>query len=163
MKPMFAAAAVLLFARALMGAPPPQQLGLDPVSSEVLAAENARTAALERNDVPALDKILSDDLTYVHASGKVDTKTSILEAIRFGQIRYVSWQVKGMHVRVIGDTAVLNRVTDHRVQPDPFDINILILSVYAKRGGRWQQIAWESTRDVALAPPPAKAVVQSSE
>ncbi len=161
MKPMFAAAAVLLFARALMGAPPPQQQGLDPVSSEVLAAENARTAALERNDVPALDKILGDDLTYVHASGKVDTKTSILEAIRFGQIRYVSWQVKGMHVRVIGDTAVLNgeylvRVTDHRVQPDPFDINILILSVYAKRGGRWQQIAWESTRDVALSPLPAK-------
>jgi hypothetical protein len=161
MKAMFAAAAVLLFARALMGAPPPQQQGPDPVSIEVLAAENARTAALERNDVPALDKILGDDLTYVHASGKVDTKTSMLEAIRSGQIRYASWQVKSMHVRVIGDAAVLNgeylvRVTDHRVQPDPFDINILILSVYAKRGGRWQQIAWESTRDVALSPLPAK-------
>jgi Domain of unknown function (DUF4440) len=161
MKAMFAAAAVLLFARALMGAPTPQQQGLDPVSSEVLAAENARTAALDRNDVSALDKILGDDLTYVHASGKVDTKTSMLEAIRSGQIRYASWQVKSMHVRVIGDAAVLNgeylvRVTDHRVQPDPFDINILILSVYAKRGGRWQQIAWESTRDVALSPLPAK-------
>jgi hypothetical protein len=43
---------------------------------------------------------------------------------------------KNMHVRVIGDTAVPNgeyfvRVTDRRVQPDPFDINIFILSVYA--------------------------------
>jgi hypothetical protein len=41
------------------------------------------------------------------------------------------------------------RVTDSRVQPTPFDINILFLTVYAQRNGRWQQIAWQSTRDVA--------------
>jgi hypothetical protein len=114
---------------------------------------------LVRSDVASLEKTLADDLTYVHASGKVDTKASMLEAIRSGQIHYISWQAKNMHVRALGNTAVLNgeylvRVTDRRVQPDPFDINILILSVYAKRSGRWQQIAWQSTRDVALSPLP---------
>jgi hypothetical protein len=39
-----------------------------------------------------------------------------------------------------------------RVQPAPFDINIFILTVYARRNGRWQQIAWQSTRDVATSP-----------
>jgi hypothetical protein len=29
---------------------------------------------LVRGDVAALEKILADDLTYVHASGKIDTK-----------------------------------------------------------------------------------------
>jgi len=63
-----------------------------------------------------------------------------------------------LKVRVIGDSAVLDgeyavRVFDRRVQPDPFDINIFILSVYARRSGRWQQIAWQSTRNVA---PPTK-------
>lgn len=119
-----------------------------------------RTAALDRGDVAALEYILGDDLTYVHASGKIDTKQSMLEAIGTGQIHYISWQAKSMHVRLTGDAAVLNgeypvRVTDRRVQPDPFEVNIFILSVYAKRDGHWQQIAWQPTRDVALSPLPA--------
>lgn len=160
MKPAFAAL-TLLFTGALMSALAAQQKSVDSVLTDVLTVENARTNALDRNDVEALDKILGDDLTYVHANGRVDSKASMLEAIRSGQIHYISWQAKTMHVRMIGDSAVLNgeylvRVADHRVQPDPFDINIFILSVYAKRDGRWQQIAWQSTRDVALSPLPTK-------
>jgi hypothetical protein len=129
----------------------------DSTSNEVLATENARTTALTHADVPALEKLLADDLTYVHASGKVDTKSSFLEAIRSDQLHYISWQTKSMHVRVLGDSAVLDgeylvRVFDRRVKPDPFDINIFILSVYARRQGHWQQIAWQSTRDTALSP-----------
>jgi uncharacterized protein (TIGR02246 family) len=125
---------------------------------EVLTAEQTRVAALDAQDVPALEKIMADDVTYTHASGKVDTKTSYLEAIRSGQLHYISWQPKSMQVRVLGkDAAVINgeyavRVTDARVQPQPFDIDILILSVYARRDGRWQQIAWQSTRATAASP-----------
>jgi hypothetical protein len=100
---------------------------------------------------------MADDVTYIHASGKVDTKKSYLDAIRSGQLHYLSWQPKGLHVRVMGDGAVIDgeylvRVRDSRVQPNPFDINIFILTVYERRNGRWQQIAWQSTRDVALSP-----------
>ena len=121
---------------------------------EVLAVEQARTAALDRSDVAALTTIMADDVSYVHASGKVDTKQSYLEAIRSGQLHYISWQPEGLHVRVLGNTAVLTgayavRVSDVRMQPEPFDIDILILSVYARRAGHWQQIAWQSTRKTA--------------
>jgi ketosteroid isomerase-like protein len=128
-------------------------------ANEVMAAEAARTAALVKSDLAALDRIMADDVTYVHASGKVDTKQSYLDAIRSGQLHYISWQPKKLNVRVQGDAAVITgeyavRVTDSRAQPDPFDINIFILTVYERRGGRWQQIAWQSTRDPAT--PPAK-------
>ena len=124
---------------------------------EVLAVEKARTAALERSDVAALDRIMADDVTYVHASGKVDTKKSYLDAIRSGQLRYISWQARNLQVRVFGDSAAINgeyavRVTDSRVQAAPFDISIFILTVYTRRDGRWQQVAWQSTRDVAASP-----------
>jgi len=124
---------------------------------EVMAVEEARTAALDRSDVARLDQIMADDVTYIHASGKVDTKKSYLDAIRSGQLHYISWRPKGLHVRVMGDGALIDgeylvRVTDSRVQPDPFDINIFILTAYERRNGRWQQIAWQSTRDVALSP-----------
>ena len=121
---------------------------------KVMEAEEARIAALDRSDVTALNQIMADDVTYVHASGMVDTKTSYLAAIRSGQLHYISWQPENLRVRVLGNTAVITgeyavRVADSRVQPTPFNIRILILSVYAWRSGRWQQIAWQSTRDVA--------------
>jgi len=125
---------------------------------EVMAVERARTTALERSDIAAIDRIMAPDVTYIHASGKVDTKQSYLEAIRSGQLHYISWQPKSLHVRVVGDSAAVIdgeyvvRVTDSRVQSTPFDISIFILAVYAHRNGHWQQIAWQSTRDVAASP-----------
>jgi ketosteroid isomerase-like protein len=130
----------------------PAQPGTDNAQKQVLAVEQARTTALEHSDVAALERIMADDVTYIHASGKVDTKSSYLAAIRSGQLHYISWRARNLRIRVIGDTAVITgeyavNVTDSRVQQTPFHINILILTVYAQRDGRWQQIAWQSTRD----------------
>jgi ketosteroid isomerase-like protein len=144
---------LLFAASAVWAASPPTTKS----EKEVMATEEARTDALDRSDLGALDRLMADDVTYVHASGKVDTKKSYLDAIHSGKLHYISWQPRNLQVRVMGSGAVVNgeylvRVTDSRVQPEPFDINIFILSVYAWRDGRWQQIAWQSTRDVALSP-----------
>jgi ketosteroid isomerase-like protein len=124
------------------------------VGKQVLAVETARTTALEHSDLAALERIMADDVTYIHASGKTDNKKTYLDAIHSGQLHYISWKPMDLHVRVEGSVAVINgeyavRVTDSRVQPKPFDINISILTVYEHRAGRWQQIAWQSTRDVS--------------
>lgn len=121
------------------------------IAKQVKAAESARVAALERSDVAALEQILADDLTYVHASGRVDTKASLLAAIRSGELHYFSWQPLRLKVRVMGDTAVIDgeyavRVKDSRVQKDPFSVNVFFLTVYAHRNGSWRQIAWQTTR-----------------
>jgi hypothetical protein len=134
-------------------------------AKQVLAREQARTAALEHSDGATLERIMADDVTYIHASGKVDTKKSYLDAIRSGQLRYISWRPMNLHVRVLGSAAVIDgeyavKVTDSRVQPAPFDINIFILTVYERRNGQWQQIAWQSTRDVGALPD--KALPRSS-
>ena len=125
-------------------------------AKQVLAAEQARTAALEHSDVATLERIMADEVTYIHASGKVDTKESYLDAIRSGQLRYISWRPMNLHVRLLGSGAVIDgeyavKVTDSRVQRTPFDINIFILTVYERRNGQWKQIAWQSTRDVRTA------------
>lgn len=126
-------------------------------SSAVIAAENARVAALVKGDIAALEQIMAEDETYVHASGKTDTRASYLAALRSGQLRYLSFVPMKLKARVLGDTAVLDgeysvRAIDLRVQPTPLELNIFFLSVYARRNGRWQQIAWQSTRDVATTP-----------
>lgn len=155
MKKLWLLLSLALWTGTVLGAPVPPESS--PAEKEVMAAEEARTAALEHSDVAALERIMADDVTYIHASGKVDTKKSYLDAIRSGQLHYISWKAKNLQVRVLGDSAVINgeyavRVTDSRVQPTPFDINIFILTVYARRDGHWQQIAWQSTRDTATSP-----------
>jgi len=159
MKKSWIVLSLVLGPTVVLAAPPPS--GANQLSQEVMASETARTTALEHSDLAALDRLMADDVTYVHASGKTDTKKSYLDAIRSGQLHYISWQAKNLQVRAVGDGAVINgeyavRVIDSRVQPTPFDINILILTMYAKRNGHWQQIAWQSTRDTATSPPPAK-------
>ncbi len=146
---------LLLAVTAVLAAPLPPKTR--PAASEVMAVEAARTAALERSDLPELNRIMAEDVTYIHASGKADSKKSYLDAIRSGQLHYISWKPRNLQVRILGDGAVINgeyavRVTDSRIQPAPFDINIFVLTVYARRDGRWQQIAWQSTRDVGMSP-----------
>jgi len=138
--------AVLAAAAAMAAAP---QSG-DP-ARQVLAVERARTEALDRGDISALGRIMADDVRYVHASGHVDTRESYLEGIRSGQLKYIFWKPEGLHVQMLGDTAVLSgkyavRAIDLRVQKAPIDIDLLVLGVYAKRGGRWQLVAYQSTR-----------------
>jgi hypothetical protein len=133
------------------------QSDVNPAGKEVLAVEAARTSALVHSDVAALDRIMADGVTYVHASGKVDTKASYLGAIRSGQLRYLSMSPMKLNVRMLGQTAVVDgeyavKVIDRHVQEAPFDIDLLFITVYAWRDGRWQQIAWQSTRDAALTP-----------
>jgi Domain of unknown function (DUF4440) len=125
----------------------------DSARSEVTAAEKARAAAFVNHDVATLDKLLRDDLTYIHASGRIDNKKSLLEAIRSDELHYISWTAKEMHVRITGETAVVDgeyavRVINRKASPDTLDLNIFFLSVYVRSGGRWQQIAWQSTKDV---------------
>ena len=117
----------------------------DSAEAEVRAAEIARTAALIERDIPALENLVGDDLTYVHASGQLDTKSSFLDAIRSGELRYHVWQPKKMNVRVVGDAAVVNgvyfvRVSNPTVRKDPIEMDVFFLTVYAHRNGRWQQM-----------------------
>ncbi len=127
--------------------------------AEVLAAENARTAALVHRDVSTLDRLIRDDLTYVHSSGRTDNKKSLLEAIRSDELHYISWTSKEMNVRVLADTAVLDgeyavKVINRKASPETLDVNVFFLTVYVRSGGRWQQMAWQTTTDIRPAPKP---------
>jgi hypothetical protein len=157
MKKLGVLLSIVLSASAMLAAPASPEAS--PAAKEVLATEQARTTALDHADVAALEKIMADDVTYIHASGRVDTKKSYLDAIRSGELHYISWQPKSVQVRMLGESAVINgeyavRVTDSRVPTSPLELNIFFLTVYTRRDGRWQQVAWQSTRDVATSPVP---------
>jgi len=122
---------------------------------EVLGVEQARVAAFISKDTAALDKLLRDDLTYIHASGRVDDKKSLIEALRSDQLHYTSMTTKAIHVRLDppGHTAVLDgeyavKVINRGANPENLDLNVFFLAVYLHSRSGWQLIAWQTTRDV---------------
>jgi len=125
----------------------------DSTRNEVATVERARADAFVKHDVATLDKLLRDDLTYIHASGRIDDKKSLLAAIRSDELHYISWTPKQMNIRVRGDMAVVDgqyavKVINRKASPDILDLNIFFLTVYVHGRSGWQQIAWQSTKDV---------------
>jgi ketosteroid isomerase-like protein len=114
----------------------------------VRAAEADRLRALVGGDYKALDLLLADDLTYTHTTAKVDTKTSYLEPLLAGRTRYQSLDPSDVQVRTYGSTAVITGVLRSvaLVAGKESRTNMRFTSVWVERDGRWQMVAWQSTR-----------------
>ena len=129
-----------------------------PDDAAVLAAQKDRLQAMVKNDLEALGRMLPDDFTYTHASGVADTKTSLLASLKAGRLKYKSIDPGQPLVRVYGNTGILTgtatvQVDSTTIGPAPFQI--LYTDVYVKKAdGRWQPVAWQSTRPPA---PPSPA------
>ena len=91
---------------------------------EVRDLEARRFRAMTERDVPALERLLSGDLVYTHASGWRQTKAEFLAAL------LVTGRASGK-VRSKGQE---------------LNVELLYLEAYVKQDGRWQLAAWESTR-----------------
>jgi hypothetical protein len=120
----------------------------DPAEAAVLKREEARLQAMVKADVAALEDVLADDLSYIHASGNADTKREFIDAIRTGRLRYKQLDREGVAVRVYDDVAVVTGRGRFLVRSgeNDLDVRLLFTDVYVKRGGKWRMVAWQSTR-----------------
>ena len=118
------------------------------VQREIIELDGQRMRAMVHVDIAALDRILANDLTYTHSTGRVDTKTTLLASLRSGELKYEMIEPENVEARVYGDAAVVTgRATmavQSRNQKSSFQIRFT--DVYVKRHGRWQMSAWQSTR-----------------
>jgi hypothetical protein len=120
--------------------------------------ELERFQAQEKNDFAALERLLADDLVYTHSSGAVDTKAAYIESLRSGKSKYLRITPEDLKVRAIGDLVlihgrgqfVLEAMVNGQKGENPLYLSFL--DVWQKKNGKWQMIAWQSTRIL----PPAK-------
>jgi hypothetical protein len=119
----------------------------DDVVAEVLAAEDRRYDALLGPDLPTLERLFHDRLSYAHSSGVRDTKAEYLAKIENGYYDYSRMDHPVERVDLIGDTAVVSgRMTaDLLVQGEPKSLDVLALAVWTKDTGEWQLLAYAST------------------
>jgi ketosteroid isomerase-like protein len=118
-----------------------------PVEREIESLEEARNQAVLHRDVTALDRMTSDDYTFITLKGELRTKADILKGFASGSFHYESRQISDLKVRVYGDTAV---VTGRSVQKGmengkDYSGDYRFTRVYVKERGRWVTVALQTT------------------
>jgi hypothetical protein len=140
----------LVAATALSVPAPAQSIAVGKAEQQVLQAEKDRFAAMVKVDQAALNRLLSDDLTYVHTSALLQTKSEFIDSLKSGTIKYVSvtpseadWKV-----RIIGNVAIVNGAGAVHVVDHGNDLNFRLryTTVHTNRSGTWQLLSWEATR-----------------
>lgn len=119
----------------------------DAAVDEILALEDERWAAQIAEDTAKLAELYSDAMRYTHSNGLVDTKESFLSAIEKRVFDYRSEDRSDVECSVVGDTAlVTGRARFHVVAGGrDVDLDARFTAVWARQGGRWQFLCWQST------------------
>lgn len=113
----------------------------------LLAADDARYAAMIEGNFAALESLLADELLYCHSSGQVDTRASYLAALQTGHVKYVEFQRFDEIVRPVGTVALLSGL--HRlqvlVQGEEKVLHNRFTTTWLLRDARWVLLSWAST------------------
>jgi hypothetical protein len=115
----------------------------------VLAAEDARFAAMVAADAAAMRRSFAPTLQYVHSSGQVEDREQLIESITGGRLRYIAVEPAAREVVMLGEAAALVRGHGRfRVMAgeSPLELQIRYLAVYGIRDGIWQLQSWQSLR-----------------
>ncbi len=118
------------------------------VERQVLEVQAGRFQAMIDVDIEELDVVLSDDLTYTHTSGQIETKGEFLTSLRSQEITYESIKPKEINIRIYGASAVVTGISAMRISlgEQRLSFSIRFIEVYQKNDANWQLVAWQSTR-----------------
>ena len=115
----------------------------------VLRADQARLAAMMASDGPALGRIFSDDVLFVHSDGRVETKADYIKNMTAQDTAYADVKTSDLQLKsVTSDVIVLTGAQEMRKKLGPTwsEIKLRFMSVWRKDAAGWRMIAWQSLR-----------------
>jgi hypothetical protein len=116
------------------------------VTAELLALEEQRCDAINRQDWDALASMLSDDLVHVHANGLTQDKAVYMEHVSSRPRRI---ERRDLVVRLHRETAVMTGKLVNLMDGQTASIDTPVLAamqVWVRSGGTWKQAAFQATR-----------------
>ena len=117
------------------------------VHEKIRALEEERNQAILHGDVAALDRMTSDNYTFITLRGELRTKPQILKDFGSGSIKYQSRKISDLNIRVYGNSAV---VTGRAIQQGmengkDYSGDYWFTRVYVNQHGRWRTVALQTT------------------
>jgi ketosteroid isomerase-like protein len=114
----------------------------------VIDLDRQRMEAMGQKDLAALDALISEDLVYTHSTARLDTKQSLLGAMESGATVYTAVVPSEVKAQDLGAAVVLTGKAQIGVtsQGRAISFSVRFTDVWSNRAGRWQMVAWQSTR-----------------
>lgn len=101
-------------------------------------------------DPAPYDRYWADDFILVTSTGEfsTDAKAQHRAALTGGKIKFETFEINDMKVRVFGDAAIVTerRTVKYRYEGREISAQNLVTSFFAKRSGRWQKVAEQTSR-----------------
>ncbi|MEQ1897638.1 MAG: nuclear transport factor 2 family protein [Vicinamibacterales bacterium] len=134
----------ILMAGVLLVASASASFGQSKGTDEIVAAEKSWTDAYQACDLPAMGRILSDDLTLIqHTNGGTMTKEAFVKSVGACAMEKVINDPS--RVRVYGDTATVQGTSTYHIKNSATPISVIFTRVWVKNGGQWQVVNHQST------------------
>ena len=113
----------------------------------VLAAHEKRRVATLAGNAAEVGSMMTDDLTFTHANGVVETKAQFLNALKTRRLRYKSITDEERRVRVHGDTGIVSGTCRLIViaSGTNIDIRVRFTELWVKKGRAWRMVLWHAT------------------
>jgi hypothetical protein len=114
----------------------------------VIELDRKRMTAMAEKDIATLSAVLADELIYTHSSARIDTKASLIGNMQSGATVYSSVVPSDVVAQDCGDAVVLTGVARIKVASggNAMSFGVRFTDVWAKRGGSWQMVTWQSTK-----------------
>jgi ketosteroid isomerase-like protein len=108
----------------------------------VASLDTEYQAAVKRNDAAIMDRILADDFILVTGSGKVYSKSDLLDEARSGSYNFEHQEDTSQMVRIWGDTAVVTAKLWEKGTKDgkPFDYTLWLSDTYVRTPLGWRYV-----------------------
>ena len=118
-------------------------------SEKAVAAtvENFRMALINP-DSTTLSKLVTDDLTYGHSSGKIEDKKTFMQTLLTGQSDFVTVDLTDQTIIVHGKTAIVRHILSAATNDNnkPGTVKLAVLTVWVKEHHQWRLLARQAVR-----------------
>jgi len=114
-----------------------------------VAVDRLKTAMLN-GDGPNLQKLVSDDLSYGHSSGKIEDKVSFVESLTSGKSDFVTLELSQQTIKVVNDVAIVrhNLTADTNDNGKQSSVKLFVLLVWHKENGQWKLLARQAAKNM---------------
>ena len=140
---------------AAAAAPSPERFDAAAIEAEIIKLERDWADAFKNGDADAARRVMSDDITIINPDGSTAAKADEVQAIQGGLVTMESWEILEPKVTVLdannafvmGRAVIKNGKSKIPNSKETIDISgeYRFLDVYAKRNGKWQAVASQTT------------------
>ena len=115
-------------------------------TDDLAKLEDERRAAMLGSDTEALDRLLHDELAYVHSTGGTDTKDSYIGALKAGTFDYKALECEDRTIKVHSDIGMVfyHMIADVEIRGTLRHLDNRVLAVWVREAGQWRLLAVQS-------------------